>query len=145
MTVDYLVMADAAAVAEGKHYIHGAGWDVIISASFPVVQPLMGVAVRLRVAWNETNVPQPIELDLVDADMNSILPTPPGPIRGNVNVGRPPHVPSGTDQVVPLAFNLAGVRFDQPGTYAVVLRVNGLEAARAPFSVALPPGIQGAG
>ncbi len=145
MQVDYLVVADAAAAVEGKHYILGAGWDVIIATSFPVAQPMMGVAVRLRVPWNDTNVPHLIELDVVDADMNSILPNPPGPVRGHMNVGRPPHVAPGNDQAIPLAFSLAGLQFQRPGTYSVVFRIEGLEAARSPFYVAYAPGAEPGG
>jgi hypothetical protein len=61
MQVDYLVLADAAAAVEGKHYIHGAGWDRLLAPSFPVTHPLMSVAIRFRIGWTETNQPHEVE------------------------------------------------------------------------------------
>lgn len=135
MQVDYLVLADAAAASEGKHYIHGAGWDTLFVASFPVLHPLVSVAVRLRVPWTETNQPHTIELDVVDEDGRSILPDPPGTMNGTIDVGRPPYLREGTDQVFPLVMNIQGLRFSQAGTYAVLLRVDRFEAARSTFRV----------
>jgi hypothetical protein len=133
--VDYLVLADAVAAVGGKHYIHGGGWDTLYAGAFPVVHPSMGIAVRLRVPWNDTNRPCVFELDVLDADGRTILPDPPGPIRGTVNLGRPPHLPIGDDQVVPLALGLNSLRFETPGLYVIVCRLDGVEAARAPFRV----------
>lgn len=132
MNVDYMVLADAVAAADGKHYIHGAGWDILWAVSFPVAHPSMGVAVRLRVPWTDTNQPHAVGLDLLDGDGQSILPTPAG---GEINVGRPPTIPPGQDQVVPLAFNLVGVRFERAGDYVVVIRIDGTDQARATFRV----------
>ncbi len=139
--VDYLVLADMATVADGKLYIHGAGWDSLLVGSFPVTHPTMSVAVRLRIPWNDTNQPHRLELDVVDDDGQSILPVPPGPLQGTINVGRPPQLKQGQDQVLALAFNLNSLKFDQPGVYAVILRLDGLEADRAPFTVITPPGL----
>ena len=136
MNVDYLVLADAVAAAEGKHYIHGAGWDTIWAGSFPVSHPSMGVAVRLRVPWTDTNQPHAIALDLIDGDGQSILAN---PIQGDINVGRPPTIPPGQDQVLSLAFNLVGVRFERPADFVVVVRIDGVDQGRAPFHVAQSP------
>ncbi len=135
MHVGYLVLADAATVAEGKHYIHGAGWDSIKSLSFPFLQTLT-VAVLLRTPWHDANQQHILEVDVVNEDGASILPTPPGPMRGPVIAGRPPQLPQGADMVAPLVFGLNGIQFDGPGTYAVVVRIDGLESARYPFHVA---------
>ena len=141
MQVDYLVLADAAsAPPDGKHYIHGGGWDTIVAAAFPVTHPLLAIALRLRVAWNDTNHPVNLEIDLVDADELSILPTPPGPMSGPLTVGRPPTVAPGSDIVVPLVFNMQGIQFQRPGTYAVVVRIDSLEAARSRFHIMQAPG-----
>lgn len=136
MEVDYLVLADAAAAADGKHYIHGAGWDTIFAGSFPVQHPTTSAAVRLRIPWTATNQPHGLELDVIDADGASILPNPPGLIKGDINVGRPAHLSPGDDQVVCLVFNLLGLRFEGPGTYSVVFRIDGSEEARQPFRLA---------
>lgn len=133
--VDYLILADAAVTADGKHYIHGAGWDTIYTASLPTTHPLLAIAVLLRVPWNETNEPHLLELNLQDADGTSILPDPPGPLRGPITVGRPPHAAQGEDQVIPLVFNLVNVSFVRAGTYACVMSIAGTEVRRFPFRV----------
>ncbi len=133
--VDYMVLADAAATSEGKHYIHGAGWDRISATSFPASHPMMAVAIRLRIPWTATNEQHPVELDLIDADGVSILEGTAGPLQGEINVGRPPQINPGDDQVVCLVFNLIGLTFPQPGTYSAVLGIDGNEAARQPFFV----------
>lgn len=137
--VDYLVLADAVAAVAGKHYIHGGGWDTLFSAVFPVTHPVMAVAIRLRVPWGDTDRAATLILDVLDADGHTILPDPPGAIRGEINVGRPSHLPVGDDQVVPIALALNNLRFVAPGQYVVVCRLDGEEAARAPFRVALTP------
>lgn len=141
MDVDYMVLADEAAAAEGKHYIHGAGWDILWAASFPVSHPLMAVAIRLRTPWMDTNQPHEVALDVVDGDGKSILDK---PLQGRVNVGRPPTTPPGGDQVTALAFRLVGVEFRQPGDYAVIVRLDGIDKAKSPFRVVEAQGAQAA-
>lgn len=141
MQADYMILADAAAAENGKLYIHGAGWDRIFGTSFPITHALMAVAVRLRVPWSDTNQKHGIELDILDEDGNSILPTPPGTLRGEINVGRPPNLEPGSDQVIPLAFSLVSVKFEKPGVYAVVLRIDSLDALRSPFTVMAVNGV----
>ncbi len=137
VSVDYMVLADMATAAEGKLYIHGAGWDTLAVQSFPAVQLVMGVAIRFRVPWAETNIPWRVEIDLVDEDGQTLLPA---PIVAELNSGRPPQLKPGSDQVLPLAAQMMNVQFQHPGTYAVVLRVNGEEEDRAPFNLLAAPG-----
>ena len=139
MHADYMALADAVTVADGKHYIHGAGWDTLGSVSFPFDQPTIAIAVLFRVPWNDANHPHMIEIDVINADGMSILPTPAGPLRGPITVGRPPQVGVGDDLLVPLAFTLLGVRFERPGTYVVTLRVEGIEDKRFPLHVVALP------
>ena len=135
--LDYLILADAVAAVGGKHFIHGGGWDTLSTSAFPTVHPTMAVAVRLRVPWSDTNRPTALLLDLLNADGASILPNPPGPLRGDISVGRPPTLVPGDDQVLLLSFPLNNLRFESPGYYMITLHLNGAEAARAPFRVVL--------
>ncbi len=133
-----MVLADAAASENGKHYIHGAGWDRLSGTSFPITHPSMGVAVRLRIPWNETNEPHAVSVDVVDGDGVSILQ---GRVpQGTITVGRPPNIPVGQDQVLALAFTLVGVAFEKEGDYVVVVRLDGMDQARSPFLVQQLPG-----
>ncbi len=133
--IDYLILADAAVVAEGKHYIHGGGWDTLHAASFPAAHPVLAIALRVRVPWHDATKVHNLELDVVDAEGRSILPTPPGPPQGSINVGRSPHVLPGEDQVLPLVFNIVNLQLTRAGSHAVVLRIDGLEMARAKFQI----------
>ena len=132
MDIDYLILADAATAAGGKLYIHGAGWDGIFGLSFPLQHPGLAVALRLRVPWTDTNRSHVLEMDLMDADGASLLPA---PLRAPVTAGRPPQLPVGEDQVIPMAVVISGPTFPRPGTYAVVARIDGLERSRSPFRV----------
>jgi len=133
VTIDYMVVADAATAADGKHYIHGAGWDTIFAQYFPTTHPTLAIAFLLRVPWNETNIPCRVEVDIADADAVSILPNPPGPIGGPITIGRPSNAIPGSDLVVPLVFNLTNVPFSKPGDYVIVMRREGEETNRRPI------------
>lgn len=133
MDVDYMILADAAIEAQGKHYIHGAGWDTINAVQFPALHPTLTIVVLLRVPWNEANVRQRLEVDIRDADGVSILPNPPGPAGGGITVGRPPTVAPGNDILVPLVFQMAGIVFQRAGDYVVELRLEGEVIKRFPL------------
>lgn len=134
MKVDYMVLADAAAAAEGKHYIHGAGWDTLWAGSFPVTHPQLSVALRIRIPWTATNQPHKIHLDVQDADGRSILPE--TGLTGELNFGRPPQLKPGEDQFACLVMNVIGLQFETPAHYAVVFSIDGSEEARTTFRVA---------
>lgn len=135
MKADYMVLADAASAAEGKLYLHGAGWDEIITPEFPATIT-GGLGILLRIPWGETNEPHHIELDLQDADGQSVLP-PPGALRGSMNVGRPAQLEAGSEQIVPIAISLNGTKIERPGHYVITLLLDGHEASRASFRVKL--------
>lgn len=62
------LLADAAAVSEGKLDIHGGGWDVIVGASLPLTQPSFSLAWTLRVEYDEALRDIPVVLDLLTED-----------------------------------------------------------------------------
>ena len=140
MRVDYLVLADAAAAAEGKLYIHGAGWETIYAMDFPAMHPTIGVGARLRVAWEETNQPHSLEIDVVKGGENgdSILPE---PLRADINLGRPAHLAPGSDQLLPIALSFVNLQFQEPDSYAVILRIDGKVLESSPFNVAPLQGV----
>jgi hypothetical protein len=135
LQIDYVILADAAVVAEGKHYIHGGGWDTLHAPTLPVIHPSLAIAFRVRVPWQEAAKAHSLELDVVDAEGRSILPAPPGPPQGSINVERSAHQLPGDDQVLPLVFNMMNLQLTRAGSHAVVLRIDGLEMARAKFQI----------
>ena len=138
MQIDYLVLADAVAVADGKHYIHGGGWDTLFAATFPVHHPNLGVAVRLRIPREETNQQFALEVDVLQErdESRSIFTE---PLRGIVNAASPPHIPADSDLPWHVALSLTNLQFDEPGLYTVVLRIDGQPVAESSFSVVALP------
>ena len=133
MHVDYLILADSVAVAEGKHYIHGGGWDTLYAPSFPTVHPMLGVAASLRVPADKQGEQLALEVDIQSGEEGSSILT--EPIRGIVSAVPPTHAPPDSDLLLHLAFSFASLRFESPGTYSIVLRVDGQPLAELPFKV----------
>lgn len=129
ISVDYMVPADAAIETQGKHYLHGTGWDTILAPVFPVAHPVLTLAVLLRIPWNDATSRHTIEVDVHDADGRSILPNPPGPMGGPFTVGHPATTER-NDILLPLIFNMAGIAFPEAGDYRIVMQIDGAEAAR---------------
>ena len=131
--IEWLILADAAQVMEGKLYLLGGGWSVVTAQQpFPVQQRL-GIAAAVRVPWHETNQRHPIEIEVLTDDGSSLA-----RIGAELEAGRPPGLPPG-DQRVQLAIELM-VPIERAGSYAVVARVDGAEGARTVFHVLKPPG-----
>ncbi len=113
------VLCDAAQVdaQAGKVHMLGAGWSVTTSPTTP-----SAAVVMLGIPWDRSNRPIHVSLALVDQDGKPV--TIPGPngqtevkIEADVEVGRPPGVPSG----VMLDANLAPVMPPlplEPGRYS---------------------------
>jgi uncharacterized protein DUF6941 len=133
MHVDYLILADSVAVAEGKHYIHGGGWDTLFASSFPALHPVLGVAARLRVPLEETGQQFAVEVDVQSGEEGSSILA--EPLRGIVNAERPPHVSPNSDLLLHLALSFANLQFESPGSYSIVLRIDGQPLAKSQFNV----------
>jgi hypothetical protein len=130
--IDYLVLADAAIVADGKHYLHGAGWETIMAASFPAFQRHLSAALRLRLGPGPAHR---LGVDVLDSEGTSLLtaPTYADITPRSASSGGHPDGPA-----LCLVFNFDGLHFAAPGAYAVVLSVDGAETHRAPFLVEGP-------
>jgi hypothetical protein len=128
LKVDYLILADAAIAADGKHYLHGAGWETIIAPTFPVFHPQMSAAFRLRMSPGDAG--HRLGLDVIDPRGATILSQP-----IYTDVGLNTDGPPDQEQLLCLTFNIGGVHFPEPGSYAVVVSVDGAEAHRTPFHV----------
>ena len=129
MEVDFLILADGAHVAGDKLYVLGGGWSVVWAKEFPATHR-GAIAVGMMVGWQETNQRHTIEVPLLSEDGTQIG----DPlVVGDFEVGRPPGVKSGTAQ----RFMVAGTvdfRLEAPGGYEVVVRIDGTDTKRAPFT-----------
>lgn len=145
------LLADSAVSAEGKLYLQGAGWNILNAPALPIRVPRIGIGIVLSVPWTETNRPHQFEVRLNDAD-GHVLPlgeAPPelemedGKIRrlgASINVGRPPTVPAGDEQLVPIAMNIDGLVFTDPGRYEFVVAVDDEDMKRLPIRVVVAAG-----
>jgi hypothetical protein len=118
MNIEAFMLCDAATDQMGKLNVLGA-FDSIQAHQFPVVHPACAVALRLRFSPLEKGDHQ-IDICFLDADGKEVIPT----LHANVHIAIPP---SQTSAVINLVLNLQGVKFTQPGEYAVTLEIDGEE------------------
>jgi hypothetical protein len=138
------LLVDAVDEANGKLYVHGGGWSVWWAETVPAVLPRLGIAAVVAVPYTATNEAHPFSVHLLDEDgtLMALGETADGPvhrIQGEFNVGRPPELPPGDEQPVPIAVNLGGIVLPAVGRYSFVIEVDGVEEARLPFRVLLRP------
>ena len=133
MEIDFLILADAAQVADGKLYLLGGGWDRIAVQSLPAMQ-MAGIAVGVLVPWSETNTPQTLTLTIEDEDGAAVLPQ----VAVRVEVGRPPGLPAGAEQRVMVAFN-AQLALPRLGGYVITAALDGGTERRLRFGVVPGP------
>ncbi|WP_424669974.1 DUF6941 family protein [Candidatus Binatus sp.] len=115
MKVEFLVLADAVEVADGKLFVLGGGWTVWRSGVYPG-QALLGIGGSILVESNEagTNTAYPLNITIADEAGIPIVP----PLKAHFQVGKNLEAPNGASQRVPFAFN-AGVRIPRAGRYFI--------------------------
>ena len=134
MEVEWLILADSAQVVGNKLYILGGGWDVLTSRKgFPFDQRC-GIAVAVKIPWNETNQRHRFEIEVISEDQNTEEPKSLAKLGGEFEVGRPPGIPSGQNQRMQFAVNM-GIKIETPGTKTVIARIDGTESKRISFNV----------
>ena len=137
-----MIIADAAQVVGNKLFIMGGGWDKLGVDSFPKNHS-MGIALAIRVPWNETNERHGFEVEIVSDDGETQQ-----KLGGTFEAGRAPGTTPGQHQRVQFAFN-AIMTLGGPGTFVVLARIDGEEQQRVAFNViggaqpAIPPGPSG--
>ncbi len=131
-----MLLADYAAVSEGKLTIVGGGWSV----TGPMPVPF-AIAILFQVPWDRANIKHRFRLDLVDSDGHVVfVPTEDGEeplvIEGEFEAGRPPGLKAGTPLEVPIAINLPGPPVPAGGRFEWRLTIDGEGDAdwRLPFS-----------
>lgn len=122
--IEYLLLADHAEAANGKLYVMGAGWtdqwrppqpdDALIRITH------FGIGVSVLIPWTDTNRQHHLTLRLEHEDGDPILAN----LEANLEMGRPPGLPHGSDQRAVLALN-ADIQFPAPGGYRIVADVGG--------------------
>lgn len=119
--IEYLLLADHAEAANGKLTVMGASWTDAWRPRPPDAPPPIthfGIGVSVLVPWTETNRTHHLVLTVEHEDGAINL----GPIETDLEIGRPPGIPHGSDQRAVLAVN-ADVQFPAPGGWRVVARL----------------------
>jgi len=115
MQIEYVILADAAQVQNGRMFILGGGLNIWRSGVYPA-QALIGLGVSVLVDWGEAGGGKryPMNITIMDEAGIPIVP----PINAQFQVGIPQEAPKGAPQRVPFALN-AAISLPRPGRYAV--------------------------
>jgi len=121
ISLDYLLVADAADAVGGKLYVLGGGWDRLMVPAIPGPPTMpFSVAVGVNVPWSLTNRKMGFSVDVHDADGGEVAQL----ARGEFEVGRPPGLRAGTAQRFQLAVP-AQPHFAAAGRYVIQCAVDG--------------------
>lgn len=120
---ELLCLANHVEAINGLLYMVGGGWtDHHRPPQQPNGQPTIshvGIAVMVRIPWNETNRPHRFLVEIQDLDGGSFM-----KVEGDLNIGRPPLLKPGTSQHACLAINAETV-FQRTGAYVLRGVLNG--------------------
>jgi hypothetical protein len=139
-------LADSVATAEGKLYAQGAGWNIIHTQVVPARHARIGIGFIVRVPYTATNQMHKFELYLLNSDGEEMplgeAPPDAGTADGKIhrlggqfNVGRPPTLQPGDEQLIPFAVNIDGLEFDRADSYRFVLELDGSPEKELRFRV----------
>jgi len=110
---EFLILADAAQVANGKLFLLGGGWSVYRSAVYPAqVQLALGIGILIE--WSEAGIRHPVTITMADEGGVLVIPE----LRGQVEAGKSEDLGAGVTQRALLAVN-AGLVIPRPGRYVV--------------------------
>lgn len=138
-------IADSAELIQGKIYALGIGWNSIFTEQFPCTHARMALGILIAVPYTATNHNHKLTVTLQTEDgqkvalQNQVQPN--GEINvtsevdANFNMGRPPLLPAGDLQILPIALTFDQLRFEQQGVYTWVIEINGTQMARMPIRV----------
>ena len=138
-------LADAAEAVNGKIYALGIGWNILQTMHLPTVHPRIALGITIHVPYTATNQNHKLAVRLEDEDGQAIplgeqpSASPDEPpqrvmeLGGDFNVGRPPLLPPGDEQVITLALNVNGMKFERPGLFTWSFAIDGTEVKRIPM------------
>lgn len=149
-----VMLCDFAQVADNKLFINGANIDRVgVQAGTPPPYVLNFAAAGIvTVPWNATNAEHALNFRFVTQDgqipkLAEGLEVGPDGISGEMrfNIGRPPQLTSGEDQMVPFAFVLLGLPVASPGRHVMTFALDGTDVRSLPFTIAVQPSMRGFG
>lgn len=135
------LLAESVAVADGRLFVLGAGWTDLPVPSLPFRPGRLGIGLLLSIPHSRAGEriqlairvegPRGDPVPLAHADSDDLV----AEMEGSLVAEPVPDAPLLEFQVVPLGFNLDGVRLESEGVHALVIEVDGAMAARLPFVV----------
>jgi hypothetical protein len=134
-------LADSVQSVEGKLYVLGAGWNRLAAGGFPARHDRVGIGVIVTLESADAGEHN-LELTLLDPHdrPSPLFVDPSGSQQFAVHASfqtQGPLPPEPVGLAVPLALNLDGLSFPEPGTYAFAISVDGSEVDRLAFRVDL--------
>ena len=138
-----LLANGAAGPPDGLLYVLGGGMNTLWSPQLPAVFK-GALVIRLLADRSEVGRPQQLEIQINDADGNSIVQM---PIRLGVTPQLPPQLPRGWAIPCQLVADLTGLQLPRDGEYTIAILLNGTHVGSEAFQVihGLPPGVLPAG
>jgi len=133
MEIGFLMLTDHSEAVNGKLYMVGGGWNVLRLPELPHEWGFH-IALGLDVAWDETNQPHSLQVNIHDPDGVELGEG----LQADFETGRPPGMPAGQDQRLVMSIGTQAT-FSAPGPHAAVVEVNGEELGRARFYLAEAP------
>jgi hypothetical protein len=134
------LLADAAAVENGKLFVHGGGWDRITVAQLPAIHPSLALVLVFQVEYDEALRDLDVTIDLVDEDQQ-----PSGVhITGVLNVGHAPRTKRGAPTFVPQAITIQQLELGHAGRFRFRITSSGEELGNVPFEVHHQPSFDAA-
>ena len=133
-------LADGVQASEGKLNVLGAGWNRLAMRRFPTRHDRVGIGALVVLEAGDAGQ-HTLILRLLDPDgaPAALATDAEGTPRQAISIGfGATGATDGLDEtIVPLAFNLDGLVFREPGTYAFELQVDDGDAERLRFKVDL--------
>lgn len=136
MRITTALVADAAAVENGKLFVLGGAFDTIWTAALPAVHGQLALALVAEVEPGERQRDLDLTVRLVDEDEERTLVE----ALGTMRVGAPATLRPGDFSTVPLVMGLNNLEFPAAKGYAFVVSHGGDEIARVRFQVRLREG-----
>jgi hypothetical protein len=130
MKIEIFALCDAATEGGGKLNLLGA-FDVIATATLPLVQPSCAVAIRVRFKRIEAGSHR-VKLDVVDEDGRHVVPA----FDTSVDIRPEDGVESA---VANLLLNFQQLRFEKFGRYSIDLAIDGRQEGSLPIYIRQVP------
>lgn len=122
-TIEFLLLANHAEVQNGLLYVSGAGWSDMFRSppdlEGQIAPNHFGIGASISVPWDETNQPHHLTISILREGDNSEL----ARVETDIEVGRPPGLPAGTDQRAVFGIG-ADIVFSEQGLYRLVAEMN---------------------